>query len=185
MIATLNEKIYHKDTENSEDAEKKSCCWKQRRYASRQSRQNGYMKNPLIINRIKPKDGGQKFQHKSTAEELDIKNINVIGLIIIDVDLFKNGDTIVVTGAVNFRVKLVCVNCLENYEKDFSGKVYQEYVRGVKPIPPTSGHLEDVDFTREYYTGDFLDLTTLIRDTVQLTIPLAPWCREDCSGVCP
>jgi uncharacterized protein len=143
------------------------------------------MKNPLIINRIKLKDGSQKFQHKSTTEELDIKNINVLGPIIIDVDLFKNGDTIVVAGAVNFQVKLCCVNCLETYEKDFSETVYQEYVRGVKPIPLASGRLEDVDFTREYYTGDFFDLTAIVRDTVQLAIPLAPWCREDCPGVCP
>jgi uncharacterized protein len=142
------------------------------------------MKNQLIINRINLKEGSQKFHRSITAEELDIKTLILIGPIVIDIDLLKNNDVIVITGNINFRVKLCCVNCLENYEKDFSEKIYQEYVRGTKPIAAVRGRLEDADFTREYYTGDFFDLTSVIRDTVQLAIPLAPWCREDCPGVC-
>ena len=32
--------------------------------------------------------------------------------------------------------------------------------------------------------GDYLDLEPLVRDTVVLTLPLAPVCTEDCAGLC-
>jgi uncharacterized protein len=141
------------------------------------------MKNPLIINRVKIKEGSQKFYQEVSAEDLEIKKLLIIGPIKIDVELTKSGDMIILTGTVNFRVKLCCASCLENYEKDFSEKVYQEYVRGTKPALTAGGRIEDADFTREYYTGDYFDMTPIIRDSVQLAIPMAPWCRDDCPGV--
>jgi uncharacterized metal-binding protein YceD (DUF177 family) len=142
------------------------------------------MKNPLIINRVKIKEGSQKFYQEVSAEDLEIKKLLIIGPIKIDVELSKNGDMIVVAGTVNFRVKLCCVNCLESYEKDFSEKIYQEYVRGTKPVATPGGRIEDADFSREYYADAYFDMTPIIRDTVQLAIPMASWCRDDCPGVC-
>ncbi len=142
------------------------------------------MKNPLIINRVNLEEGGQKFRQEVTAESLEIKNLNIVGLVVIDLEIFKTDDMITATGTVKFRVKLNCVSCLEDYEKHFTEKIYQEYVSGAKPKVIAGGRIEDADFIREYYSGDYFNLTPIIRDTVQLAIPIAPWCRDDCPGVC-
>jgi len=142
------------------------------------------MKNPLIINRGNLKEGGQKFHQEVTAESLEIKDLKIVGPVVIDLEIFKTDDMITATGKVNFRVKLNCVSCLEDYEKDFSEKIYQEFVSGARPKVIAGGRIEDADFIREYYSGDHFDLTPIIRDTVQLAIPIAPWCRDDCPGVC-
>ncbi|MCX8015524.1 MAG: DUF177 domain-containing protein [candidate division WOR-3 bacterium] len=141
------------------------------------------MKNPLLINRLNLKPGRQHFHQELTAEQLDIKALTIIGNIIVDLELSKNGDTITVEGLVSFKVKLNCVNCLEDFEQSFSEKVYQEYIRGSNQTIIMKGRLEDVDFMREYYSGDFFDLTGLIHDTIHLAIPIAPWCQENCPGV--
>jgi len=141
------------------------------------------MKTPLLINRVKLQEGNQKFHHELTTEELDIRNIIAIGLIAIHLNLSKNDNLVIVSGLVKFRANLCCSNCLENYEKEFSEKLYQEYVHGTIPVATAHNRLEGADFNREYYTGDFFDLTSMIRDTVQLAIPLASWCRDDCPGV--
>lgn len=63
-------------------------------------------KNQLIINRLKLKEGGQKFHYKVTSQDLEITTLKIIEPVIVDIDVFKNSDTIVVSGAVDFRVKL-------------------------------------------------------------------------------
>ncbi len=141
------------------------------------------VKNKLIINQINVKETEQPFYQEVTAQDLDIININFVGPIVVDLNLFKSGDTIVVSGAVKFQVLLNCANCLTNYTKNFSENIYQEFIRSIKSIISTNARLEDVDFIREYYTADFFDLAPLIHDTILLALPIAPWCREDCPGI--
>jgi uncharacterized protein len=140
-------------------------------------------KNKLHVKHINLKEGKQKFHQEVTVEDLDIAKLNFIGPIAIDAELFKNGDTVVVSGNITFRLLLSCVSCLENYEKDFSQGLYQEYVKTTKPMTVETARLEGIDFVREYFTADYLDLMPIIRDTILLAIPVAPWCREDCPGV--
>jgi uncharacterized metal-binding protein YceD (DUF177 family) len=141
------------------------------------------IKNKLHIREIRLKEGKQSYKENLNAEELDLSNLIFKGPIAIDAELNKSGDTVVLSGKVNFRLELECVNCLEKYEKDFSQELYQEYVKTGQPMASESARLDDVDFVREFYTGDFIDLTALIHDTILLAIPIAGWCREDCSGV--
>lgn len=140
-------------------------------------------KNKLHIREVKLKEGRQEFNETLSAEELDLSNLNFIGPIVIDAEFNKSGDMVIVSGKVAFRIELCCVNCLEKYQKDFSQDLYQEYVKSNKPMSVETDRLEDVDFIREFYTGNFFDLTPLIHDTILLAIPIANWCREDCPGV--
>jgi uncharacterized protein len=138
---------------------------------------------PLLINYLKLQEGNQKFQRELTNEELEIKNIVICGLINVDLNLQKNDTLVIASGIVKFTADLCCANCLENFQKEFCEKVYQEYVQGINPNPISHSHLDGVDFAREYFTNDYFDLTPIIHDTIHLAIPLAPWCREDCPGV--
>jgi uncharacterized protein len=140
-------------------------------------------KNKLLINALHLKEGVTKLYLEITNAELEITALKFAGPIILDAELFKSGETIVLSGKINFRPILSCVSCLNEYQKDFSEPIYQEYVRAPKAVIVDSARLEDEDFVREYYNADFFDVTALVRDTILLAVPIAPWCREDCPGV--
>jgi uncharacterized protein len=137
------------------------------------------------MNALHLKEGTTKLYLEIMGEELEITAIKFAGPIVLDAELFKSGETIVLSGKVNFHAILSCVSCLNDYEKDFSEPIYQEYVRAPKPVIDDSARLENEDFVREYFSADFFDVTSLIRDTILLAVPIAPWCREDCPGVIP
>jgi len=141
------------------------------------------VKNPLIINRLNLKEGGQQLHLKISAEDLDIKALKIIGPVDVNLDITTNDELIIIAGNVTFRAKLNCVSCLEDFEKDYSEEIYQEFVSGTKPKIVFEGRIEGADFNREYYSGDQIDLTSLIYDTVHLAIPIAPWCKDDCPDV--
>ncbi|MBS4014916.1 MAG: DUF177 domain-containing protein [Candidatus Latescibacteria bacterium] len=137
----------------------------------------------LTFNLLHLKQGEQKIYQELTNTDLDIFKFNFIGPVILEVNLFKNGDTVVVSGTVKYKLSLCCVNCLENFEREFSEKIYQEYVKSAAAKSVMHSHLEEVDFVRDFYTTDFFDLTPLVRDTILLSTPVAFWCQPDCEGV--
>lgn len=69
----------------------------------------------------------------------------------------------------------------------------------VKPVGQNHGVARHAhDYTKEeklsasshqmeiaYLDQDFMDLTQTLSEQVQLEIPLAPICKEDCKGICP
>jgi uncharacterized metal-binding protein YceD (DUF177 family) len=140
-------------------------------------------RNKLAFNILHLKQGEQKLCVELVGADLDIAKLNFIGPINLEVNLLKNGDTVVVSGVVKYKLKLTCVNCLENFERDFSEKIYQEYIKSNTAKSAIHSHLEEVDFVREFYTSDFFDLTQLVRDTILLSVPIAFWCQPDCPGV--
>lgn len=140
-------------------------------------------KNKLLINALHIKEGTTKLYLEITSADLEITALKFDGTIILDAELFKSGETVVLSGKINFHAILSCVSCLKEYQKDFSEPIYQEYIRAPKPVIVNSARLENEDFVREYYNSDFLDITSLIRDTILLAVPIAPWCKENCHGV--
>lgn len=140
-------------------------------------------KKKLVFNLLHLKQGEQKLSQELTSIDVDINNLDFIGPITLDLTLVKNGDMVMVSGAVSYKLRLTCVNCLESFERSYSEKIYQEYVKSNIAKSAVHSHLEEVDFVREFYTSDFFDLTPVVRDTILLSVPIAFWCRPDCPGV--
>ncbi|MCS7258457.1 MAG: YceD family protein [candidate division WOR-3 bacterium] len=140
-------------------------------------------KSKLLINVNAVPNGVTKISKELDANDLDLGHLEFCSPIKVDLELTKNANNVRVTGTVDFCLKLICVNCLEEFERQFSEKVYQEYIRVAAKKIPFVEQLEEVDFIREYYSQDFFDLSPLIHDIIILAIPLAPWCRVDCKGI--
>ncbi|HEY8498013.1 MAG TPA: DUF177 domain-containing protein [Limnochordales bacterium] len=73
-----------------------------------------------------------------------------------------------------------CTRCLAPFryvlEPEMEEMYYPERLRGTQP---------EGDDVANWYTGDVLDLTDAIRETLQLALPMKQVCREDCKGLCP
>ncbi|WP_346619683.1 DUF177 domain-containing protein [Blastococcus montanus] len=86
---------------------------------------------------------------------------------------------VLVTGELDVPVVGSCARCLEPIEDTLSLDVQELYAYSGSTTEATS---EEDEVRR--VEGDFLDLEPLARDTVVLSLPLAPVCTDDCGGLC-
>jgi uncharacterized protein len=101
------------------------------------------------------------------------------------VGLTRTDSSILARGKLTTRVELTCSRCLSPLRCPLNVKIEEEYyptidiVTGARLAP-----LEDA----EHFTIDerhILDLTEAIRQTVVVSIPMKPLCKDDCTGLCP
>ncbi|GAA3174915.1 YceD family protein [Blastococcus jejuensis] len=86
---------------------------------------------------------------------------------------------VLVTGELDVPVTGSCARCLEPVEDRLSLDVQELFAYEGSTTEATS---EEDEVRR--VEGDFLDLEPLLRDTVVLSLPLAPVCTENCAGLC-
>jgi uncharacterized metal-binding protein YceD (DUF177 family) len=86
---------------------------------------------------------------------------------------------VLVTGELDVPVTGSCARCLEPIEDTLHLDIQELYAYPGSTTEATS----EADEVRRL-EGDFLDLEPLARDTVVLSLPLAPVCTEDCGGLC-
>jgi uncharacterized protein len=86
---------------------------------------------------------------------------------------------VLVTGDLDVPLVGSCARCLEPIEDTLRLDVQELYAY---PGSTTEATSEEEEVRR--LEGDFLDLEPLVRDAVVLSLPLAPVCTPDCSGLC-
>jgi uncharacterized protein len=86
---------------------------------------------------------------------------------------------VLVSGSFDAPVTGQCARCLDPVEDTLELDVQELFAYAGSTTEATSGE----DEVRRI-DGDLLDLAPLVRDTVVLTLPLAPTCTPDCAGLC-
>jgi uncharacterized protein len=116
---------------------------------------------------------------------LDDKNILAIFRDPIEIYLkFKKNseDVVFLCGWVKGQMNLICDRCLASYSYSFKSFIEVQYQRPDKENVPYEETLFEID--TEYFTGDFLDVSDVIRQTLILSIPIHALCNENCLGLC-
>jgi len=90
------------------------------------------------------------------------------------------GKGFLVKARLRCECESACTRCLAPFryalEPEMEEMYYPERLRASRPEG------EDV---ANWYSGDVLDLTDAIRETLQLALPMKRICRDDCKGLCP
>src|SRR3954447_17573771 len=86
---------------------------------------------------------------------------------------------VLVSGDIDVPGVGSCARCLEPVEDTLELDVQELFAYEGSTTEETS---EEDEVRR--VEGDFLDLEPLMRDTVVLSLPLAPVCTDDCAGLC-
>ncbi len=76
----------------------------------------------MILNLEKLKEGPNEFWKVYTAEELelsDVKDFEVVSGIDVHISAFKSRTNITLKIQADFKLKMVCSRCLEEFERDF------------------------------------------------------------------
>ena len=99
--------------------------------------------------------------------------------------LSKHGHDILVRGSLSGHMELACSRCLES----FAAPAAIDFDLLLVPGPPTASaadeELSRTDLDLDYYTGEIVDLESLLREQIILMMPLKPLCDETCKGLCP
>ena len=86
---------------------------------------------------------------------------------------------VLVSGELDVPLEGSCARCLEPFSDSLELDVQELYAYEGSTTVETS---EEDEVRR--VEGDYLDLEPLVRDTVVLSLPLAPVCTPDCAGLC-
>jgi uncharacterized protein len=98
--------------------------------------------------------------------------------------LERHGIDVLVRGHLEGNLPLNCSRCLIS----FSYSVEADFDLLLAPVPDRVAEDEELsqaDLDRDFYTGETVNLESIIREQVLLTLPLKPLCAEACKGLCP
>jgi len=128
-------------------------------------------------------DLGPEWFARWRAEDpgLDFADARIAG----SVNLSKHGHDLLVRGNLSGQMELACSRCLES----FAAPAAIDFALLLAPGPPNfsaaEAELSPDDLDLDYYTGEVVDLESLLREQIILLLPLKPLCDEACKGLCP
>lgn len=117
------------------------------------------------------------FEFLSSVDELDVASdqYSVDGSMEIKGTVVHTGKGYRVEGNIHFWKTFQCDCCLENS----SSEQVLSFLETYKKDGEESGNEDMVSFS-----GDLIDITELIRETILLSVPLKHICSPDCRGLC-
>lgn len=137
----------------------------------------------MIINVLQAKKAignEQMFEFVTSAAELAIEGETPWQNRIIGVEgrLVNNGRVMAVNGILSVDAQYQCDRCLEEFLVNLKVPFSDNYQQ-------TSDEPAESEADLSYYTGDEIDITALVRESLILSEPLKTICKEDCCGLCP
>jgi len=101
------------------------------------------------------------------------------------VHLERHGLDILVRGHLEGSLQVSCSRCL----KRFSQPIEADFDLLLAPGPETVGQEEEelskADLDVDFYSGEVVNLESILREQILLALPLKPLCAETCRGICP
>jgi uncharacterized protein len=107
-----------------------------------------------------------------------------------DIALTGMAGGVTLRGRVRTTVTCVCGACLRRFPLPVAVDIAERFgPRGAAAAPAPADadehELTAADFLVPVDAGGTIDVTEIVRQHVLLALPIAPRCREDCSGLCP
>lgn len=103
----------------------------------------------------------------------------VLGPIIAEFTVANTGEGYLVTGSLSLDVELLCSRCLRPVKTTLETSIDEEFLNHPQE------HSEDPWDEEPLVEGNELDTTSLIEESLLVSIPMKPICQEDCPGLCP
>lgn len=137
----------------------------------------------LNISSIQDREGAFfKVKRQLPADFIaDLPEVDqVYGPISADLTVTNMGGSYLVMGELSLAVKLDCSRCLKPLKTTLKASVEEEFFDHPREVD------EEMHFDDELLVeGDELDATSLIEESMQISIPMKPVCSSDCPGLCP
>lgn len=89
------------------------------------------------------------------------------------------------TASLRYRQTLACNRCLEAVSLPVEAEIVLVVESGRAEPMVGEVELDDDDLDVVFVEGDNLDTDPILMEQLQLNVPMAVVCREDCRGLCP
>src|SRR5437764_12974687 len=111
------------------------------------------------------------------------EDTRLIGQTEIDLQATRAAQQVQLVGSVTATVGFECDRCLT----PLSAKVEQSFdLLYLPPLGAGDEHeLHDDDLSIAFYPGETIDVDDLVREQVELALPMARLCSAACRGLCP
>jgi len=132
-------------------------------------------------------DEGLDIQHVFPEQEprLRGKDGRILGASAIDARATRSGDELRLTGSVAATVELDCARCLTPVQVNVDESFDLFYIPSVNRLQPDEEReLAKDDLLVAFYRDDCLDLDDVVREQIDLAIPMARVCSDECRGLC-
>jgi uncharacterized protein len=129
-------------------------------------------------------DEGLDIRHLYPAGEPVLgEDARLIGQTEIDLQATRAGEKVELVGSLRATVSFECDRCL----KPLSTPIEQSFdLLYLPPLGAGEEHeLHDDDLDIAFYQGQAIDVDDLVREQVELALPMARLCSENCLGLCP
>lgn len=130
---------------------------------------------------------GQSKKYDLTADLKDIffagEPLNFDSPVQVSVTLTNTGKSIQAEGEVKADLHLKCARCLSPFVYHLETKVQGEFRHEKNTAGDDLNPAEDEELY--FYSGNNLDLTDIVVESILLDLPMKAVCSEDCKGLCP
>ena len=99
------------------------------------------------------------------------------------VRLERSGSRILARGRIKTVCRAECARCLESFDLPVEEEMIVVYTPHTGE--ETREELQAEELTREFFSGEEIDLWLAIQEHIFLGVPIKALCREDCPGLCP
>jgi len=130
-------------------------------------------------------DEGLRVHHlyPEGEPELIAEGSRVVGASELNLQATRAGERVELAGSINAVVGFECDRCL----KPLSVPVEQSF--DVLYAPPLGtgdeNELGDNDLSIGFYQGEAINIDDLVREQIELALPMSRICNEACRGLCP
>ncbi|ADG82926.1 hypothetical protein Tfer_1615 [Thermincola ferriacetica] len=91
----------------------------------------------------------------------------------------NTGGKLIVLGNISARLRLTCSRCLEQYPHELATSFERAF-----RLTPEDASAEGSEEETEIISGEKLDLTDMIVESILLELPMKQVCSEECKGLC-
>lgn len=130
-------------------------------------------------------EGDNKFHLSLKPEDIGIDTITRNKMIESDINLKRNGSEILLEGEVKFSLDLDCSRCFKQFTLNKNEKIYAYFIKRKPSVNAENKDLSEKNVKAEYYENDTINISPVLSDTINLSLPIKPLCRNDCKGLCP
>ncbi len=120
----------------------------------------------------------EQFQSETNEDYIVVDDVSLRS------HLHRDGDKYRLVGRIESRLRLSCSRCVEAFNLSVNVPVDLMYLPYGANVGDGEAEISDEDLAIAFYRDDQIDMGLMIREQLQLTVPMKPLCCDDCHGLC-
>lgn len=140
--------------------------------------------NAFIIDFATIRPSEERVEVEEPAREIGLADPQWRGNVRGSFRVERSGESATVRGTVTALVRAECARCLREFDMTLVAPITVLAERTGSTSKNEQRELERGDHML-FHDGRRLDLRDKAREALLLELPISPYCREDCPGLCP